>query len=244
MDRFYIPPDAWNDEDLVLRGEEAHHCARVMRKVVGDELEVFNGEGHWSRGEVVSLSKEEVHIKARESGLSAPLVPAITLGQALPKGKTMELIVQKAVELGVSEIVPLLTSHTVVRLDTAEGARKREKWQRIALEACKQCGQNHLPQVALPQQIGTWLDERASADLSVVASLAGDARLLREVLREVPARPATATVLVGPEGDFSSDEEKAAREAGFAPAALGDIVLRVETATLHVLGCLRYEFGD
>ena len=244
MDRFYIPPDTWNDEELVLRGEEAHHCTRVMRKQVGDEIEVFNGEGHWSRGEIATLSKEEVHLTTRESGLSAPLIPRLTLGQAIPKGKNMELVVQKAVELGVAEIVPLVTSRTVVRIEAGEGERKRAKWQRIALEACKQCGQNHLPRIAPPETLGNWLADRAAGDLSLVASLAPDARLFREVLRAASAVPAAVTVLVGPEGDFSPEEEQAAREAGFSPVGLGDIVLRVETAALHVVGCIRYEFGD
>ena len=244
MDRFYIPADTWNDEDLVLRGEEAHHCARVMRKQIKDEVEVFNGQGHWSRGEIVSLSKDEVHITARESGLSAPLVPTLTLGQAIPKGKNMELIVQKSVELGVAVIVPLTTAHTIVRLDDAEGERKREKWQRIALEACKQCGQNYLPQVAAPRSLGDWLEEREKSELSLMASLASDSRLFREVLRDVAAPPVSLTILIGPEGDFAPDEEEAARESGFEPVSLGDIVLRVETATLHVVGSIRYEFAS
>lgn len=244
MDRFYIPPDTWNDEELVLRGEEAHHCARVMRKQVGDEIEVFNGEGHWSRGAISSVSREEVRLQASESGLTAPLSPVLTLAQAIPKGKNMELIVQKSVELGVARLVPLVTSHTIVRLGDKESERKRDKWQRIALETCKQCGQNYLPQVERPQRLPDWMAKREAADLSIMASLASDSRLFREVLREVPAAPGSVTVLVGPEGDFAREEEEAAREAGFRPVSLGEIVLRVETATLHVVGSIRYEFSS
>jgi 16S rRNA (uracil1498-N3)-methyltransferase len=244
VDRFYISPDTWNDEDLVLRGEEAHHCVRVMRKQLGDEIEVFNGRGHWSRGRIATVARDEVHLEVSESGLSAPLVPVLTLGQAIPKGKNMELIVQKAVELGVAVIVPLTTSHTIVRLDESEGERKREKWQRIALEACKQCGQNYLPQVVAPQALSEWLEGRDASELSLMASLAAGSRLFREVLRGVPEVPGSVTILIGPEGDFTPAEEGAAREAGFEPVSLGDIVLKVETATLHVVGGIRYEFAS
>jgi 16S rRNA (uracil1498-N3)-methyltransferase len=167
----------------------------------------------------------------------APL-PAITLAQAIPKGKNMDLIVQKSVELGIAAIQPLVTRYTVVQ----PGDGKSEKWRRNALEACKQCGQDTLPEIAEPLAFDRWIATQAEAPgLKLIASLAPGARPLRTVLRENPATVA-ATLLVGPEGDFSAEETTAALAAGFLPISLGSIVLRVETATLFCLSALRYEF--
>jgi 16S rRNA (uracil1498-N3)-methyltransferase len=164
----------------------------------------------------------------------------VILAQAIPKGKAMDLIVQKAVELGVAEIQPLVTRHTVARPD----ARKAQKWQRVALEACKQCGQDWLPQVREPLEFADWLDvwRPAEGDLPIVASLAEGARPMREVLRE-GGSPERVVVLVGPEGDFHREETRAAVERGFRPLSLGHLVLRVETASLCCIAAIRYEFS-
>ena len=150
----------------------------------------------------------------------------------------MDLIVQKSVELGISAIQPLITRNTVVQ----PGDGKSEKWRRNALEACKQCGQDNLPVIAEPLAFDPWLSTQADAPgLKIIASLAPGALPLRQILQ---AHPATlqATLLVGPEGDFSPEETAAAIDAGFHPASLGSIVLRVETATLFCLSALRYQF--
>ncbi|NNC86843.1 MAG: RNA methyltransferase, partial [Akkermansiaceae bacterium] len=160
---------------------------------------------------------------------------------AIPKGKTMELVVQKAVELGVARIQPLVTERTVVKVHDA--GKKQSKWQRVALEACKQCGQNVLPVVAAPQAVGDWLPGRGEGAAGLVASLAGGAREFRGVLRGFAEPPAAVDLLIGPEGDFTPEEIAAAVAAGFVPVSLGGIVLRVETAALYALSALRYEFG-
>src|SRR5210317_765806 len=134
MDRFFVNPEEWDEERIVLRGDEAHHCLRVMRKVVGDRVELFDGEGRWAEGELVEASGREATLSVREHGVQEALRPGLILMVAIPKGKTMDLVVQKAVELGVAEIRPLVTERTVVRVDRKDGVRKQEKWQRIALE--------------------------------------------------------------------------------------------------------------
>jgi 16S rRNA (uracil1498-N3)-methyltransferase len=167
-------------------------------------------------------------------------LPGITLAQAIPKGKNMDLIVQKSVELGIAAIDPILTKNTVVQ----PGEGKSDKWRRNALEACKQCGQDTLPAIADPQPFERWLAAQVEKPgLKIIASLAEGARPMRTVLHDHP-RTTQAILLVGPEGDFTPEETSAALAAGFIPVSLGAIVLRVETATIFCLAALRYEFDQ
>ncbi len=244
MPRFYIPPEHWNPERLELGEEEAHHALHVLRMQPGDRATVFNGEGVQAAVEIASVAKRAVGLKTLEVAQAAPRRCRITLGQAIPKGKNMDLIVQKGTELGVAAIAPLLTEHTIVQCDPREAARKREKWQAVAVEACKQCGQNWLPEVQAPQSIGELL--RQDFDLKLIASLAPGARHPKEVLAQAAAErggtpPASALILIGPEGDFTPGEIALALEAGCRPITLGPIVLRTETAALYCLSVLGYE---
>jgi len=247
-ERFYIPATEWNADALVLRDAEAHHCADVMRGKPGDKIVVFNGEGTEASTEIIEASRKEVTLKTLQVNKSAPLSARIVLGQAIPKGKNMDLIIQKATELGCAEIVPFLSERTVVRLDPDDAAKKQEKWQRIAIEACKQCGQNWMPKVATPVTMESYFDGSASAsiDLKLIASLQPDTRNLKEILAEHaemnPDKPAKSTlILVGPEGDFTPAEVHLARNGGCLPMTLGPIVLRTETAALYSLSVLAYE---
>lgn len=237
MPRFYLPQTDW--ETAVLSGDEARHLSQVLRVKAGETVTVFDGVGRRADAEVISVSRDRVPLRIGAPVVTVPPQPAITLAQAVPKGKNMDLIVQKAVELGISAIQPLVTRNTVVQ----PGDGKSEKWRRVALEACKQCGQDTLPVIAEPLPFDRWLAAQPDdTSLKLIASLAPGARPLREVLR---AHPATtrATLLVGPEGDFTPAETTSALGAGFLPVSLGDIVLRVETATFFCISALRYEFG-
>ena len=239
MARFHLPPEAWQ-ENSALTGDEARHLSQVLRMKPGDSVIVFDGQGRRAAAEILSVSRDCVPLRLGEIlPFRAPL-PAITLAQAIPKGKNMDLIVQKSVELGIATIQPLVTRHTVVQ----PGDGKSEKWRRNALEACKQCGQDMLPEIAEPLAFDRWIATQAGAPgLKLIASLAPGARPFRTVLRENP-ETTQATLLVGPEGDFSDGETNAALAAGFLPVSLGSIVLRVETATLFCLSALRYEFDQ
>ncbi len=238
MARFYLPPESWS-ADPALAGDEARHLSQVLRLKPGETVVVFDGQGCRASAEILAVARDRVSLKLGEILPSRVPLPAITLAQAIPKGKNMDLIVQKSVELGIAAIQPLVTRYTVVQ----PGDGKSEKWRRNALEACKQCGQDTLPEIAEPMAFDRWIAGQADAPgLKLVASLAPGARPFREVLH---AHPATrrATLLVGPEGDFSPEETQAAIAAGFLPISLGSIVLRVETATLFCLAALRYQFG-
>ena len=225
----------------MLTGDEARHAAQVLRLRRGDSVTVFDGRGRSAKAEIADVSKSELRLVLGETKIRPALSPEICLAQAVPKGKTMDLIVQKAVELGVNSIQPLITRHTVVQVDGEDASKKAAKWQRVALEACKQCGQDLLPEVAPPTDFATWIGQ-ANADLKIVASLFPGARPLREILREAPV-PRKVVLLVGPEGDFSPQEGADALAAGFLPATLGSIVLRAETAAFFGISALRYEYS-
>src|SRR3954451_3757165 len=153
MHRFYIPPENWNRDALILRDGEAHHARDVLRMKRGDRAVLFNGQGREITAEIVDLAKDEIRLLKLHESETRPLRCRITLGQAIPKGKNMDLIVQKAVEIGAAEIAPIISDRTVVRLDEESTAGKQTKWQTVAVEAAKQCGQNWLPTVQTPRTL-------------------------------------------------------------------------------------------
>lgn len=242
--RFYIPASDWNLENLVLAKEEAHHCLDVMRCQVGDRVIVFNGEGAESEAEITSASRDQVELRSFLVNQTDRPPAALTLGQAIPKGKNMDLIIQKATELGASRISPLLSERTVVQLDANDLEKKRQKWQRVAIEACKQCGQNWLPEVDLPQSVDSFV-KKSSEALRLVAAIDPHARTLKAILEDFAeehgGRPATASIMIGPEGDFTPAELSVALNGGFSPLSLGPIILRSETAALYALSVTGYE---
>ena len=245
MHRFYISPENWNPDALVLSGSEAHHARDVLRMERGNKLVVFNGLGREITAEVVDLSRDEIRLRKLHEAQAPPLKCRITLGQAIPKGKNMDLIVQKAVEIGASEIAPLISERTIVDLDAKDGEQKRTKWQQVAIEAAKQCGQNWLPQVHTPRKLKDFFAGTLNSDLQLIGSLQSDAQHLKNILADyasanaAPAR--TVLMLIGPEGDFTPAELALAKSNGCRPITLGPIILRVETAAIYCLSVLSYE---
>lgn len=245
MHRFYIPPNEWNPDALVLLGPQVHHACDVLRLKRGDKVVVFNGRGREITAEIIDLGRGEVRLrKLTESG-TAPLACRILLGQAIPKGKNMELIVQKAVELGAAELFPLISARTIVDLDPEEARQKQAKWQTVAIEAAKQCGQNWLPQIHLPRLMKDFFPEAPAVDLRLIGSLQPDALHLKKILAEFSAEhrqlPQSVLMLIGPEGDFTPAELALARSQSCRPITLGPIILRVETAAIYCLSVLSYE---
>jgi 16S rRNA (uracil1498-N3)-methyltransferase len=235
MARFFLPPPAWKEEAWLV-GDEAKHLSRVLRGRPGDHVSVFDGQGGCAEAEVREVTKDRVRLILGEKLQSASNSLHITLAIGIPKGKTMDLVVQKAVELGVSAIQPLVTQRTIVQ----PGDGKAEKWSRVALEACKQCGSNFLPEVFQPVNFESWI-AGGGGGLRMIASLAAGALPMREVMRGAES-PRQVTVLVGPEGDFTAEETAAALEQGFKPVTLGPSVLRTETAALFCMSVIRYEY--
>jgi len=239
MARFFLDPDSWGDPTELV-GDEAVHCSRVLRAREGDTIEVFDGEGRWANAVITSVARNKIGLKIQEVQHAAKPAVRVVLAQAVLKGKAMDWLIQKAVELGVSAIQPLITDHTVVRPQDA----KADKWRRATLEACKQSGQRFLPEVADPIDLGAFLEasQSNSGQLRVVAALAEPRKSLREVISE--AEPAEEVIyLVGPEGDLTGAELDALRIKGFQAASLGAQVLRSETAALFGLVSLSYVFA-
>jgi 16S rRNA (uracil1498-N3)-methyltransferase len=266
MHRFYIAPEDWNPDSLVLARTEAHHARDVLRLQPGGRVVVFNGRGHEITAEIAKVSRGEILLRKMHEARVPPLPCRITLAQAIPKGKNMDLIVQKAVEIGAAEIAPLISERTIVNLEAKEAAQKQAKWQQVTIEAAKQCGQNWLPTVQLPRTPKDFFatieagvsparnpetqptrlpPQNRSLELRLIGSLQSDALHLKTVLgdyeREHHARPAGVLMCIGPEGDFTPAELNLARSNGCRPITLGPIILRVETAAIYCLSVLSYE---
>src|SRR5437763_7477956 len=147
MHRFYVARENWNPDALTLTGTEAHHCRNVLRLESGDKIVLFDGRGRELTAEITASDAAQIQLRKLHEAKTPPLRCQITLGQAIPKGKNMDLIVQKAVEIGAAEIAPIVSDRTVVRLDVDSADSKQARWQTVAIEAAKQCGQNWLPRV-------------------------------------------------------------------------------------------------
>lgn len=235
MPRFFLPPESWSG--AALTGDEARHLSQVLRIKPGEKIVVFDGHGRRAEAEVLNVSRDRTDLRIGDVLPPRRTGPSVTLVQSIPKGKNMDLIVQKAVELGVAAIQPLVTKNTIVQ----PGEGKSDKWRRTALEACKQCGQDTLPEITDPLSFSEWISGTSPGGLKLIASLRDSARPLRQILRDHPS-PSSIHILVGPEGDFTPAETDAALSTGYLPVNLGDIVLRVETASIFCLSALSYEY--
>ncbi|GAA5481935.1 RsmE family RNA methyltransferase [Haloferula sargassicola] len=235
MARFFLAPQDW--DRAALTGEEAVHCCRVLRAKPGDRIEVFDGLGRSAPAVVASVSRQRVALEMGASRQDPEPAVKTVLAQAVIKGKGMEWLIQKAVELGVGGIQPLTTRHAVVK----PGDDKPDKWRRTALEACKQCGRSRVPEFGEVRSLEDFLSEYQGG-LKLIAALSADTLPLAEAIRSGPP-PREAAVLVGPEGDFAPHELEAARRHGWQPVGLGNTVLRSETAALYAISAFRYTYG-
>jgi 16S rRNA (uracil1498-N3)-methyltransferase len=245
MHRFYLPPAQAQNPVLILSDGEAHHALHVLRVRPNERVVVLDGAGHEFLCEVERLDRSAVTLKLIQKQLLATLPHRITLVQAVTKAKTMDLIVQKATELGVHRIVPILSERSVAQIGEDAAPNKVEKWQSTMVEAIKQCGSPWLPLVDSPQSPQKFLAAGERFDLSLVASLQNDTRHPRECVQDFIAErqrpPRTICVWVGPEGDFTPAEINAIRQAGALPITLGQLILRSETAAIYCLSVLNYE---
>lgn len=244
--RFFLPAGQWTEATPTLSASESHHALDVLRLGVGGKITVFDGAGREGTAQIVDAAKNGLGLKILQQSKQARPPALVTLAQAIPKGKNMDLIIQKAVELGASRIVPLLSDRTVVSLDADDAAKKKARWEEIALEACKQCGQNWVPEITLPRDPKSAFDTGSmKSDLMLIASLQPDAQPLKKILAETKdasgRAPASVTILVGPEGDFTPAELGLAKSNGCRPLTLGPIILRTETAAIYCLSILAHE---
>jgi 16S rRNA (uracil1498-N3)-methyltransferase len=231
----------------VLDAEQSHHCAQVMRQGVGDLISVFNGQGLEAKARLTEIGRDAVKFEVLARATSSRAVHPVWLAQALTKPKSMDLILQKATELGVSEFFPLQSDHSVAQIEEEKAEAKVEKWEKLTIEAAKQCGQNWLPVVKSPRAPRDFVAAVPRHAVKLIASLQPEARPLKTTLREHLAslKPGTPIVImIGPEGDFTPAEIGQARSAGFIPVSLGRIVLRAETAAFFTLSAVAYELME
>ena len=243
MPRFFISKEEIDGDYVAVRGADAHHIASVLRKKPGDALTVADFFGQEYTCEIKEASDAEVllRILSARACQSEPRCPVV-LCMALPKGDKMETVIQKAVELGATEILPFSSARTIVRLDAQAAAKKVERWQKIAKSAAEQCGRGIIPAVRLPLSLARMLEEFKEEDvLRLICDEAEDGVRLKDALRAVPA-PRKIVFIVGAEGGFERAEVAQARDAGFLPVSLGRRILRCETAPLCVLAQCAYEY--
>jgi len=240
LTRVYVAAPLEPGTRITLRGSAASHVTRVLRLRVGQALTLFNGQGGEHAASIDGTQGGEVTVAVgqhRPIERESPF--ALTLAQGVSRGERMDLVVQKATELGVSRLVPVLTERSVVRLDARQADRKSNHWRAIAIAACEQCGRNRLPEVTPPAQLREVLRQAAADGARLL--LSPDAALRIE---DVPRPTTGVTVLIGPEGGLSEAEQQEAEAAGFTAVRLGPRVLRTETAAIAALTLLQREFGD
>lgn len=247
MHRFYLPPEQCRGDLLRLEGREAHHALHVLRLKREDSVTVLDGAGNEFHCSVAGLEKTRISLAIQDKTFTPPPSCPISLLVAVPKGRIIEDIIQKAVELGAHRIVPLLTERVITHLDQEGANHKREKWQQVAVEAIKQCGAPWLPNVETPIRLKAFLAQGNLPELTVVGSLQTKRRHPRQVLEEFQnqqgRQPASIGAWIGPEGDFSLTELQAIEASGAQPITLGHLTLRVETAAIYCLSILNYELS-
>ena len=233
MRRFFDSQSFTQDQQTVLGEDASHHIARVLRMQVGERLQVFNGQGGAWAAEIMAISKKAVTVQAQvfdPENRAAPL--PVTVALPMVKGERMDYALQKATELGAHRFQLLTTERTDVRLDGDRQDKKLRHWQQVVISACEQCGMNQVPVVHAPVALETWLS-RADDALKLIAH-PGEAPLSNDTLRHADS----ISLLTGPEGGFSESELNNARGCGFVPFALGNRVLRAETAPVALLAAL------
>ena len=245
MRRFILPPETFTGNGTVtVTGAPFRHMARALRLAAGDRVLLADGSGREFRGTIRRVEAASLAVDLEELAPQATpeAGPRLTLLQGLPKGDKMDLIVQKATELGVAAIVPLLAGRSVPRLAPERSAARLERWRRIAREAARQSGRATVPVVAPLQTLPEAL-RLSAAELRLFLWEGEREHHLRTVLAAT-SPPASVELLVGPEGGFSAAEAAAATAGGFSPTCLGRRILRTETAGLAVLAVLQYLWGD
>lgn len=230
---------------MVLGGGEAHHALHVLRLRSGEQVTILDGAGAEIQCQVEAVDRTRVQLKVMERMVHPAPLWQITLCQAVPKGKIIEAIIQKATELGAWKIVPLLSERVVIHLDNEMACEKQQKWQAVAIEAIKQCGSPWLPQVIKPSAPADFVAQSGQFELALVAVLQPGARHPREHFNDFRRKhgrnPKSIQIWIGPEGDFTSGEVERIETAGALPVTLGPRVLRTETAAIYCLSVINYE---
>jgi len=240
--RIYSEQDLLPGHEVLLPEQAGEHVARVLRMERGHPLILFNGDGRECDARLASLAKRAVTaevLSIREVDREAPL--KLTLAQSIARGEKMDWILQKATELGVARIVPLVTERTEVRLDEERAGRRLAHWHSVVAGACEQSGRNRLPELDPPQRLDRWLGSLDAATGEARLALLPEGEIGTRELGELPQG---ALLVVGPEGGLADNDIAMLRHAEFRGLKLGPRVLRTETAGIAALAALQAMFGD
>lgn len=241
MQRFFVTPDQVGEDKIRIQGSDVNHMKNVLRMRPGEEVMVSDGNNRQYRCRVEDYPDGEAVLAILEAGLVDTELPSrIYLFQGLPKQEKMELIVQKAVELGVCQVIPVQTRRCVVKLDAKKSAKKVQRWQQIAESAAKQAGRGYIPAVSEVMTFQEALAFSEALDIRLIPyELADGMEGTRKILDGI--RPGQSVgIFIGPEGGFEKEEVSRAVEAGALPITLGKRILRTETAGIAVLSILMY----
>lgn len=246
MYQFFVEPSQIQGTDITITGSDVNHIRNVLRMKPGDEISVSNGiDGREYRCGIEQLLEDAVVCKLRfvkEDQLELP--SRITLFQGLPKSDKLEFIIQKAVELGVYEIIPVETRRTVVKLDEKKAKTRQQRWQSIAQAAAKQSKRRIVPEVSVPVSFEKAVAMAGQMDAKLIPyELAEGMAQTKQIIGELTPGQSIA-VFIGPEGGFEESEIALARENGIAPITLGKRILRTETAGLTILSWIMYQLED
>ncbi|MFN3785439.1 MAG: 16S rRNA (uracil(1498)-N(3))-methyltransferase [Thiothrix sp.] len=237
--RFYLIEPLQVGQSLTLPAETFRHAIQVLRLAVGEPLILFNGKGGEYRARLSAVSKRSASVQIEEFNPGASESPlAMTLVQAIIKPDKMDFALQKAVELGVMAIQPLITQHSVVRVAAEKTDKKMQHWQGVIIAACEQAGRTRLPHLHAPLTLTDYLAQANSGTRLILAPGAFPR------LQQLPALVAPLAVLVGPEGGFTAPEVTQCLQAGVKAVSLGERILRAETASIAMLAILQQRYGD
>lgn len=244
MSRFYIETPHRRGERIEISGAEARHIQKVLRLKEGDELAFFDGKGKEYWGTIATQDHHRITVKIM--GTKAPSRESpieVMLGQGLLKGDKMDYVFQKATEMGVSAILPFISSRTIPTVGGERAERRWSRWKRIVVESAKQCGRVIPPRVEGIRHFSSIL-EVSLHDFVKLILWEREERFLKERMRGIDKNSRKFLFLVGPEGGFCEEEISAAQARGFIPVGLGPRILRSETVGVAMLSILQYEFGD
>lgn len=244
MKRCFVDQNAWQKKESELFAEESHHLLAVLRAKPGEIIEIFDGKGRTARAELISARKNIAGIKILPESIRRvePYRPSFILLQAISKHASMELIIQKASELGVQTIVPVITERVVLKLNNSAVIQRVERWRKIVFASAKQSHTAWLPEITPIVPLAEAVSA-VQADLRFFGSLAPRTPSLKKTLAKV-SRPTVKSIAlaIGPEGDLTDGERELLAAARFEPVSFGSSVLRVETAAVFGLSVLNYEF--
>lgn len=245
MSIFYVKNEQINGEDAYIEGEDVRHIKDVLRYAVNDNLDICDENGVKYITKINNMAKEKISLKILEVSeeTSEPSIN-ITLFQGLPKSDKLEMIIQKCTELGVSEIVPVITDRVIVKIDEKSASKKVERWNKIALEAGKQSGRQKIPKIKNINNLKNLIENISKYDILLLPYECEKEITLKSVLRNLDANVKNIAIMIGPEGGFSENDLKLLDLPNVKKVTLGPRILRTETAGLATVAMVLYELQD